>query len=132
MQNSKEISKKESKLITIIKTDSKLEEDLRQEYLGMARVFLDDLKTNLTRTSIELDEKYGNGIDTWIEFLKYAPIRKYFQSLKDEQLQVQIDQGLMTGEKNVIGLQKVMDAKGPTLNNSNFIMVRLPEKVDYE
>lgn len=132
MQKDKEKVKKESKLLTIIQKDTKLDLETKQEYIGMARVFLDDLKINLGCTSIELDEKYGNGIDTWLDFLQYAPIRKYFQSMKDEQLQVKVDMGLMAGTKDVVGLKKIMDEKGPNINNSNFIMVRLPEKVVYE
>lgn len=132
MAKDTEKEKKESKLLSTIREDTKIDDELRQEFMGMARIFLEELKENLSRTSIELDEIYGNGIDLWREFLNHAPIRKYLQSLKDEQLQGQIDQGLMSGEKNVIGLKKVMDEKGPTTNNSNIILIRLPEKVDYE
>ena len=132
MKKDVELTKKESKLLTFIREDPKLDEELKQEYVGMARLFLEDLKANLGRTSIELDAIYGNGMDIWMEFLNYPVIKKYLQGIKDEQLQVQIDTGLMLGEKDAISLKKVMDEKGQHNNNANIIMIRLPEKVDYE
>ena len=41
------------------------------------------------------------------------------------------DSGLMQGDKNAIGIKKVMQGNGPAVNNSNIVIIRLPEKVDF-
>lgn len=123
---------KESKLLELIKADSKLESEQKMMYLSYANLYLEDFAVNIGLTSIELDEKYPSSIDEWKEFLEYPVVRQYIQSFKDERISKVADAGLMKGEKDAIGIKKVMQQNGPAINNSNIVLIRVPEKVDFE
>ncbi len=123
---------KESKLLELIRADSKLESEQKMMYLSYANLYLEDFAINIGLTSIELDEKYPASIDEWKEFLEYPVVRQYIQSFKDERISKVADAGLMNGEKDAIGIKKVMQQNGPAINNSNIVLIRVPEKVDFE
>ena len=123
---------KESKLLELIRADSKLESEQKMMYLSYANLYLEDFAVNIGLTSIELDEKYPASIDEWKEFLEYPVVRQYIQSFKDERISKVADAGLMKGEKDAIGIKKVMQQNGPAINNSNIVLIRVPEKVDFE
>ena len=125
-------SNKENKLITQLKEDEKLDSDKRIEYVSMAKLYLEKFDEFINKTSIEMNKEIPLGIDLWREFLNYPIVRKYIQSFKDEQIEQIADKGLMEGDKDAIGIKKVMKDRGPTINNSNIILIRLPEKVDYD
>lgn len=125
-------SNKENKLITQLKEDEKLDNDKRIEYVSMAKIYLEKFDEFINKTSIEMNKEIPLGIDLWREFLNYPIVRKYIQSFKDEQIEQIADKGLMEGDKDAIGIKKVMKDRGPTINNSNIILIRLPEKVDYD
>lgn len=129
----KDVTKiKDKQLIRLIHEDKKLSSEEKMMYAAMADLFLQDLKDNLSRTSIALNEKYIDmSIDEWREFLTVPVIRKYIQGFKDEQIEIMADQGLMKGNKDAVGIKKVMAAQGPVVNNSNIVLIRLPEKVDF-
>lgn len=132
-KTSKKVEKvKESKLLELIKADSKLESEQKMMYLSYANLYLEDFAINIGLTSIELDEKYPSSIDEWKEFLEYPVVRQYIQSFKDERISKVADAGLMKGEKDAIGIKKVMQQNGPAINNSNIVLIRVPEKVDFE
>ena len=132
-KTSKKVEKvKESKLLELIKADSKLESEQKMMYLSYANLYLEDFAVNIGLTSIELDEKYPSSIDEWKEFLEYPVVRQYIQSFKDERISKVADAGLMKGEKDAIGIKKVMQQNGPAINNSNIVLIRVPEKVDFE
>lgn len=124
--------KSESKLIKIIQDDPKLDRDTRMSYLSMANLFLEKFEENLSKTSIEMDNEIPLGIDVWKDFLNYPPIRGYLQSFRDERIAKIADKGLMEGDKNAVNIKKVMDSKGPIINNSNIVLIRLPEKLEFE
>ena len=42
------------------------------------------------------------------------------------------DKGLMDGNKNAVSIKKSMEDRGPVINNSNIILIRIPEKQDFE
>lgn len=123
---------KESKLLELIKADSKLESEQKMMYLSYANLYLEDFAANIGLTSIELNEKHPASIDDWKEFLEYPVVRQYIQSFKDERISKVADAGLMKGEKDAIGIKKVMQQNGPAINNSNIVLIRVPEKVDFE
>ena len=123
---------KDKQLIKLIHEDKKLSGEEKMMYAAMADLFLQDLKENLNMTSIELNDKYIDmTIDEWREFLTVPVIRKYIQGFKDEKIETMADQGLMKGDKDAVGIKKVMAAQGPIVNNSNIVLIRLPEKVDF-
>lgn len=128
----KRIKRKDDVLVSLIKNDTKLDRDQKMSYVSMAHLFLEKFDENIDKTSIEINRDIPLGIDTWREFLNYPVVRKYIQSFKDEQIMQVADKGLMTGDKNAIGIKKVMQSNGPAINNSNIVLVRVPEKVDWD
>lgn len=131
-KNAKEIKEQESKLLTYLRDDTKLDKDTKMQYISMANMFLDNFDKYLHLTSIEMNKEIPLGIDTWKDFLNYPIVRKYIQSFKDEQISQIADKGLMQGDKNAVSIKKVMQDKGPIVNNSNIVLIRIPEKVDWE
>ena len=127
----KNIKKVENQLISLLKADEKLAKDQKKSYLANANLFLENFDKNIDKTSIELNKDIPIGIDTWKEFLNYPVVRKYIQGFKDEKIMKVADSGLMQGDKNAIGIKKVMQGNGPAVNNSNIVIIRLPEKVDF-
>lgn len=131
-KNAKEIKEQESKLLTYLRDDTKLDKDTKMQYISMANMFLDNFDKYLHLTSIEMNKEIPLGIDTWKDFLNYPVVHKYIQSFKDEQISQIADKGLMQGDKNAVSIKKVMQDKGPIVNNSNIVLIRIPEKVDWE
>lgn len=125
----------ENELIKSIKKDAKLTEnpDLKMEMISMANMFLKDFSENMYKTSIEMNSKIPfYTIDEWKDFLNYPVVRKYIKSFRDEKINMMADQGLAEGDKSAVSIKKAMQEGGPAVNNSNLILIRLPEKKDWE
>lgn len=125
----------ENELIKSIKNDEKLREnpDLRLTMLSMAAMFLEDFSENMYKTSIEMNEKIPfYSIDAWKDFLNYPIVRTYIKSFRDEKINMMADQGLAEGDRSAVSIKKAMQEGGPQINNSNLILIRLPEKKDWE
>ena len=134
-KNDKNVEENESELIKNLKNDEKLREnpDFRMGMISMANMFLDDFANNIYKTSIEMNEKIPFfSIDAWKDFLNYPIVRKYIKSFKDEKINMAADQGLAEGDKSAVSIKKAIQEGGPQINNSNLILVRLPEKRDWE
>jgi hypothetical protein len=133
---SKNIKKKQNVLLDLIKNDDNLKKKENREqkmsYISLATLFMENFGDNINKTSIEMDEVYPLGVDTWKEFLNYPVVRKYIQSFKDEKIMNVADTGLMEGDKNAVSIKKSMEGRGPAINNSNIILIRLPEKVNFD
>lgn len=131
----KKDEEKENELIKNLKNDEKLREkpDFRMEMISMATLFLDDLANNIYKTSIEMNAivPYYT-IDAWKEFLNYPIVRKYIKSFRDEKINIVADQGLAEGDRGAVTIKKAIQEGGPQINNSNLILIRLPEKKDWE
>lgn len=131
----KKEEEKENELIKNLKNDEKLREnpDFRMEMISMATLFLDDLANNIYKTSIEMNAivPYYT-IDAWKEFLNYPIVRKYIKSFRDEKINIVADQGLAEGDRSAVTIKKAIQEGGPQINNSNLILIRLPEKKDWE
>ena len=130
--NKKTTKTVENKLIQLLKKDEKLDREQRMAYISMANLFLEKFDVYMNMTSIEMNKEIPLGIDTWRDFLNYPVVRQYIQSFRDEQITKMADKGLMEGDKNAVSIKKVMQDKGPIINNSNIVLIRLPEKVDFE
>ena len=127
----KKAEKVENELIKSIKKDEKLSEnpDLKIEMISMATMFLEDFSENMYKTSIEMNSKIPfYTIDAWKNFLNYPPVRKYIKSFRDEKINMMADQGLAEGDKSAVSIKKAMQEGGPSVNNSNIVLIRLPEK----
>ena len=134
-KNDKNVEENESELIKNLKNDEKLREnpDFRMGMISMANMFLDDFANNIYKTSIEMNEKIPFfSIDAWKDFLNYPIVGKYIKSFKDEKINMAADQGLAEGDKSAVSIKKAIQEGGPQINNSNLILVRLPEKRDWE
>lgn len=132
----KRIKKKNNVLLDLIKKDETLNKKENREqkmsYLSLATLFMEKFDENINKTSIEMNNSIPVGVDTWKEFLNYPVVRKYIQSFRDEKIMNVADSGLMEGNKNAVNIKKAMEDRGPTINNSNIILIRIPEKVDFD
>lgn len=131
--NSKsKIKTKNNVLIDMIKNDQKLEKDQKMSYMSLANLYLEKFDEYIDKTSIDINKDIPLGVDTWRDFLNYPVVRKYIQSFKDERIMQVADKGLMEGDKGAIGIKKIMQENGPAVNNSNIVLIRIPEKVDWD
>lgn len=121
----------DEKLLSILKTDGKLADDVRMEYLTLGNTFLDDFKENITLTSIELDDKYGYGIDTWNGFINYPMVKKYIQGFVKELISKSADANLIKGEgvRDSINVRKEMDKQNGDMQSERYIIFLLPKKI---
>lgn len=130
--STKNIAKKENQLLVRLREDEKLDKTTKMSYISIANIYLDNFDENINKTSIDMNKEYPLGIDTWKDFLNYPIVRQYIQSFRDEQISQIADKGLMEGDKDAVSIKKVMQDKGPTINNSNIVVIRLPERRDFD
>lgn len=132
----KRIKKKNNVLLDLIKKDETLNKKENREqkmsYLSLATLFMEKFDENINKTSIEMNNTVPVGIDTWKDFLNYPVVRKYIQSFRDEKIMNAADSGLMEGNKNAVNIKKAMENRGPVVNNSNIILIRIPEKTNFD
>lgn len=130
----KNIKKKDNVLLDLIKKDDNLKKnrDQRMSYISLATLFMEKFDENINKTSIEMNNTIPVGVDTWKDFLNYPVVRKYIQSFRDEKIMNVADTGMMEGNKNAVNIKKAMEGRGPAINNSNIILIRIPEKVDFD
>ena len=139
MQNidiKKRIKQKNNVLLDLIKNDEKLKlkenREQKMSYISLATIFMEKFNENINKTSIEMNNTVPVGVDTWKDFLNYPVVRKYIQSFRDEKIMNTADTGLMEGDKNAVNIKKAMENRGPTINNSNIVLIRLPEKQEFD
>ena len=139
MQNidiKKRIKQKNNVLLDLIKNDEKLKlkenREQKMSYISLAIIFMEKFNENINKTSIEMNNTVPVGVDTWKDFLNYPVVRKYIQSFRDEKIMNTADTGLMEGDKNAVNIKKAMENRGPTINNSNIVLIRLPEKQEFD
>ena len=139
MQNidiKKRIKQKNNVLLDLIKNDEKLKlkenREQKMSYISLATIFMEKFDENINKTSIEMNNTIPVGVDTWKDFLNYPVVRKYIQSFRDEKIMNTADTGLMEGDKNAVNIKKAMENRGPTINNSNIVLIRIPEKVEFD
>ena len=130
----KKIKKKDNVLLELIKNDENLKKnrEQRMSYISLATLFMEKFDENINKTSIEMNNTIPVGVDTWKEFLNFPVVRKYIQSFRDEKIMNVADTGLMEGDKNAVNIKKAMETRGPAINNSNIILIRVPEKQEFE
>ena len=130
----KNIKKKNNVLLELIKNDENLKKnrEQRMSYISLATLFMEKFDENINKTSIEMNNTIPVGVDTWKEFLNFPVVRKYIQSFRDEKIMNVADTGLMEGDKNAVNIKRAMETRGPAINNSNIILIRIPEKQEFE
>ena len=138
VKNDEKFEENENELIKLIKKDEKLREnpDFRFNLIAMATLFVENLADNMYKTSIELNALGGlyaaYSIDAWKDFLNYPIIRKYIKSFRDEKINMVADVGLSEGDKSAVNIKKAIQEGGAAINNSNIVLIRLPEKKDFD
>lgn len=122
--------KTENRLVEIVKTDKKLSDEMRQEFLILARYYAEDFAKNLFKSSIDLDEETSYGLDTWTAFLNYPAIKKHIDMYVDETISKNANISLAMGEgvRDAIAVKERMDKKSNAPSNDKFIIFRMPEK----
>lgn len=134
----KNVDENENELIKNLKNDEKLREkpDFRMQMLALATMFIEDIANNMYKTSIELHSLPAPynfySIDAWKEFLNYPIVRKYIKEFRDEKINMMVDQGLAEGDKGAVSIKRAIQDGGPSVNNSNIVLIRLPEKKDWD
>lgn len=128
----------ENELLKMLKNDEKLREkpDFRMQMIALATMFMEDFENNMYKTSIELHSLPAPynfySIDAWKEFLNYPIVRKYIKAFRDEKINMMADTALAGGDKSAVSIKKAMQESGPAINNSNIVLIRLPEKKDWD
>jgi len=117
-------------LVEVIRTDKKLDEETRMEYLSLAQAFSELFRENIVKTSIELDEMYPFGMDVWQKFLSYAPVKRYIETFRNELISQSANVAMMTGtrSKDALAVKKELERENSDNTFENFVVFRLPDK----
>lgn len=126
---------KEHPLITQIANDPKLSRDEKMEYKSIAQFYTDDFKENMNLSSLELADKYEDiSYDDWAAFLAVPAVVKYTTKFVREKQEKQADIALATGEgtRDAVQAKKLLNEMGSGQDNSNFIIIRIPAKEEFD
>lgn len=130
-------SKVEEKLTSlgkILTGDKQLAEDRQRLtlFLSLAKLFDEDLKNNLYRTSFELDELYNTAdSQAWLSFLNYPPVRRYVESYIEDKQLAEAKRAIAEGfvkTTDAINVQKNIEEKRKIANNNNIVVFLMPQK----
>lgn len=128
--------KKPHGLLELIRDDVKLTPDIKMEYITLAQSYSDNFRENLNKTSMELDESFSYGIDTWKQFLNYPPVKSYIEAFRRELISQSVNEAMITGNKakDAISIKKEIERENASNTFENFVVFRLPDKeeVEYE
>lgn len=124
--------KKNSDLVQIIKDDTRLTEEEKAEFISMASLYQADFVANLTKSSVDLADETDIPISMWRKFLTLPTIKRYLESVINEQIKKQADSSLLkgTGTRDAISVRKAMQQAESAEDNTKYILIRLPEKTD--
>lgn len=126
-------NKKEKQLVVDIKKDPNLSSEDKMFYSALADLYLTDLARNLSLTSLTLSKNYDiASMDEWRSFLLLPVVKKYIKDLKAEQIMAVADAGLMGGDKNAAAIKKVAEAHNQGGVNNKIVLMRLPEREDFD
>lgn len=119
-------------LVKAIQDDKKLSSLDKQEFISLANVYSMNLSENLKKSSVELSDDTGVDVDTWRSFLTYPPIKRIIDSYVSEQIKKKADVALIggTGTRDAINVRKAMLEETSGEDNTRYIILRLPDKVD--
>lgn len=128
------IKSNESELEQIVKNDGSLADnrEKRMQYISYAVLFSSDFINNLDLTSIELDEKYATGNPvSWRTFLNHTSVKKFIDGFLLERAEKQSMLKLGEGSDkttDAIKIKEMVDSKKTGDDNSNLVIVFLPQK----
>lgn len=123
-----------SSLGKILEKDKQLSEDKQRLtlFLSLAKLYDDDLKNNLYRTSFELDDLYSTADpQAWLSFLKYPPVRRYIEEYIEDKQLAEAKRALSDGfakTTDAINVQRNIEDKRKLNSNNNIIVFLMPQK----
>jgi hypothetical protein len=108
----------------------------RQIYIEMAKYYEQDVVNNLTKTHFELAAETDYSYDQWQDFLSQPPVAGWIsQNVKmlatvaeRRKLQKLGEDGTNTADANSFKALKDFNDQGKTIDNSNVVIVHLPDK----
>ena len=108
----------------------------RQIYIEMAKYYEQDVVNNLTKTHFELAAETDYSYDQWQDFLSQPPVAGWIsQNVKmlatvaeRRKLQRLGEDGTNTADANSFKALKDFNDQGKTIDNSNVVIVHLPDK----
>lgn len=121
-------------LIEIIKKDGSLNKEDKLAFLSLAKLYENDFKNNLKKTSLELDEDYHTDSPAlWKKFLSHTSvanlIEDYRYEVMDKKAMDVLEYGMKDSNK-ALKVKETIDKKNKKENNSNIIVMLLPSKED--
>lgn len=122
------MAKRVSKLEKDIYDSDLLTESEKDKYLSMAEQFLPEIKNNLNKTSIELNEDYPDyTIEDWMDFINVPAVSKYLNTLRNENISRKAEMAMTDGSLAGAKLKKIVESSNADIN-SRYIIFRLPDK----
>lgn len=123
---------KETGFVQAIQNDPKLTPSEKMEFISLANLYSENLTENIKKTSLSLSNETDIEPETWKKFLNYPPIKRIIDGYVVETIKKQADSSLLegTGTRDAINVRKAMlEAEGQE-DNTRYIILRLPDKVD--
>jgi len=121
-------------LLEIIENDGSLKQEEKKLFRSLAKLFQEDFKENLKKTSIELDEKFQTNIPSeWRKFLNHTSIKNFLDGYIYEDMEKKAidamggDNGFKESNK-ALKVKQVIDEKRKGEDNSNIVVMLLPRK----
>lgn len=123
---------KETSIVIAIQNDTKLSAEDKMEYISLANIYSSDFSNNLLKSSTDLATDTGVDVDTWRRFLSYGPVKRIIESFINEKIKKKADNALLEGNgtRDAINVRKAMIDAESGEDNTRFIILRLPDKVD--
>lgn len=122
-------------LVDIIDGDGsfKDDKDTKSLFRSYAVLYEQDLEDNLELTSIELDANYSTDNPlSWRKFLNHSSVKKFidgFLQEKAEKLAMNMLGKTTIKTKEALDVIKMIDSKKTGTDNSNILVVFMPQKV---
>ena len=107
----------------------------RTVYVEMAKFFEEDIVENLTKTHFELAEASGHPYDKWSEFMAIPSVAGWIsqnvkmlsQVAERKKLQRLGTEATNTADAASFKALKDFNSQGKTIDNSNVVIVHLPD-----
>ena len=124
--------KVDTSLTQIVQDDEKLDKQLKAEFMSLANIYKENFNENLMKSSMDLADSTGLDVSVWRSFLSYPTIKRYIDSFVNEQIKKKADTQLLTGSgtRDAINVRKAMIESESLEDNTRYIILRLPDKVD--
>ena len=125
-------------LVTLIKNDGSLSREDKMAFVSLAKLFEEnDFKENLQLTSLELDEKlHTNQPSLWQKFLNHTSVKNFIDDYLYEDMDKRTMSALGSGSfkeaNKALKVKEVIDKKKRKDDNTNIIVMLLPQKEEYE